>query len=559
MNCKGGGTPPFFGDFMKQLLILSAVLGLACSAIAAHPADALRFPGWFSDHMVLQREKVIPVWGWAKAGEKVTVTFAGQEKTTVAGDDGKWQVQLDPMPASDEPRDMVLFSSIGNRDEVELGSANAGQRSGNQKSTISNVVVGDVWVIGGQSNMNIPVRDGTEAEETIRTSGDNLLRLIRIAERPAYMPQEDVAGKWAVSSPDSVAMFSCVGYAFGKKLREELNDVPIGLIQAAVGSSSAETWLSRADLERNPHFSYYSKNLDEIADKFPELKTDAVKAGLKWLKIRKDRIEANQKFLAGEIKERPAFPDVPHTREIPTLMYNGMIHPLTPFSIRGVIWWQGVSNAKPVERAYEYRQLFPYLIQCWRQAWKQEDLPFIFAEEPTLKWAFMKPGLMLIREAQLMTFRKVPNTAVIVTSDLRNDADPELKHFPQKPPVGRRMAAAALTLAYQKPAVYSGPLFDPQKTLVDGNKIRIGFTHTGSGLMARNGKLTDFIIAGEDQKFVEAQAEIDGDTVVVRADSIIDPKAVRYDWTDWTGATLMNKEGLPASPFRTDDWPLQDK
>ncbi len=533
----------FLAVFMKKLMILSAMLvTLAYPAIAAHPADALRFPGWFSDHMVLQREKAIPVWGWAKSGEKVTVTFAGQEKTTVAGDDGKWQVQLDPMPASAEPRDMVLVSSIGN-----------------QKSAISNVVVGDVWVIGGQSNMNIPVRDGTGAAEAIASSEDNLLRLIRISERPAYLPQEDVVGKWAVSSPDSVTMFSCVGYAFGKKLREELNDVPVGLIQAAVGSTSAEAWLSRSDLEQNPDFAYYTRNLDEIAGKFPEIKTDTVEAGFKWLKIRKEKIEANQQFLAGKIKERPSLPDVPHTREIPALMYNGMIHPLTPFSIRGVIWWQGLSNAKPVERAYEYRRLFPYLIQCWRRAWKQDDLPFIFAEEPTLKWDFMKPGFMLIREAQLMTTREVPHTAVIVTSDLRNDADPELKHFPQKPPVGRRMATAALTLEYKKPVVYSGPLFDPQQVRIEGNKIRIGFTHTGSGLTARNGKLGDFVIAGEDQNFVEAQAEIDGDTVVVRADSIRDPKAVRYDWTDWTGATLMNKEGLPASPFRTDDWPLHDE
>jgi sialate O-acetylesterase len=520
---------------MNGRLILVMALGvLAFSAFA----DGLRFPAWFSDHMVLQRGKAIPVWGWAKAGAKVTVKLGDEIQTGEADQNGRWSVSFSPRPAGGP---FVLSAEGGSKIEI------------------TDVLIGDVWVIGGQSNMNIPVKEGTEAEEAIRTSEDHLLRIIRISERPAYMPQEDVAGKWAVSSRESVEMFSCVGYAFGKKLREELKDVPVGLIQAAVGSSSAETWLSRTDLEQNPNFAYYSKNLDEIADKFPELKTDAARAGLKWLRIRKDKIVANQKFLAGEIKERPSFPDVPHTREIPALMYNGMIHPLTPFSIRGVIWWQGLSNSKPVERAYEYRKLFPYLIQCWRQAWRQDDLPFIFAEEPTLKWDFLKPGFMLIREAQLMAFREVSNTAVIVTSDLRNDADPELKHFPQKPPVGRRMAAAALTIEYKKPAAYTGPLFDPQKTRIEGNKIRIGFTHIGSGLAARNGKLADFVIAGEDRNFVEAQAEIDDNTVVVRADSICAPKAVRYDWTDWTGATLMNKEGLPASPFRTDDWPLSDK
>jgi len=355
-----------------------------------------------------------------------------------------------------------------------------------------------------------------------------------------------------------VPMFSCVGYAFGRKLRETMKDIPIGLIQAPVGSTVAEAWLSRADLERNPAFLHYAQELDALAAKFPAMKTGMPALAAQWSKMKKQRRQTSQDLKTGKTKQRPVSAEATDARKVPTLMYNGMIHPLLPYAIRGVIWWQGLANSNPVEKAFEYRQLFPYLIQCWRKAWGQGDFPFIFAEEPTLKWAIHKPGFMVIREAQLMTAQTVTNTAVIVNSDVRNDADPELIHFPQKPPVGQRMAAAALAIEYKQPVVYSGPLYDASQTRSEGSKLRIGFTHVESGLQARQGALEDFFIAGADQKFVKAHAQIEGDTVVVWADSVPQPKAVRYDWDDWTGATLMNKDGLPASPFRTDDWPIRE-
>jgi sialate O-acetylesterase len=477
---------------------------LFASAGFAGAADELRLPGWFTDHMVLQRDKQIPIWGWAKTGDTVKVQLGDETQTANADATGRWQVSFAPRPVGGP---FVLSAETGS------------------KIAVSDILIGDVWLIGGQSNMEIPVKHGTGADESIKTSRDDRLRLIHIKECPSYVPQADVEGQWLPATPEAVPMFSCVGYAFGRKLREEMKDVPIGLIQAPVGSTVAETWLSRAELEQNTAFAHYAKDLDTTAARFP--------------------------VLGKKTKELDP-------RKVPTVMYNGMIHPLVPYAIRGVIWWQGLANSNPVERAFEYRQLFPYLIQCWRKEWGQGDFPFIFAEEPTLKWAYHKPGFMVIREAQLMTAQKVPNTAVIVNSDLRNDADPELKHFPQKPPVGQRMALAALAIEYSRPVVYCGPLYDPRKTRVEGAKMRIGFTHVESGLRTRKGSLEDFVIAGEDQDFIKARAEIDGDTVVVWADSIAHPKAVRYDWDDWTGATLMNKDGLPASPFRTDDWPIRE-
>ena len=521
----------------KRIRRLVAGAVLFGSIVMASAADDLRFPGWFSDHIVLQRERPIPIWGWAKAGATVNCRLGDECKTAEANTNGRWQVTFAPRPAGGP---FVLAAESGSKIEIP------------------DVLIGDVWLIGGQSNMEIPVQHGTGAAETIKTSHDDKLRLVHIKERPEYFPQADAKGQWLIASPQTVPMFSCVGYAFGRKLRETLKDVPIGLIQAPVGSTVAETWLSRSDLERNPNFVHYIKELDALVAQFPEMKKGMENAWPQWAKIKKQHQQASHDLATGKIKKRPQLPETLDVRKVPTLMFNGMIHPLLPYAIRGVIWWQGLANSTPTEKAFEYRKLFPYVIECWRKAFGQGDIPFIFAEEPTLKWPQHKPGFMVIREAQLMTAQTVTNTAVIVNSDLRNDADPKLPHFPQKPPVGQRMAFAALAMEYKQPIVYCGPLYAAAQTRIEGSKIRIGFTHVESGLTIRKGTLEDFVIAGEDQKFVKAQAKIDGDTVLVWAESIPQPKAVRYDWDDWTGATLMNKDGLPASPFRTDDWPIHD-
>ncbi len=222
--------------------------------------DAIRFPGWFSDHMVLQRERPIPIWGWAKAGEKVKVQLGDETQTAQADSGGRWQVSFSPRPVGGP---FVLSAETG------------------AKIRISDVLIGDVWLISGQSNMQIPVKKGTGAEEAIETSLDDKLRLVHIRERPAYYPMNDVNGQWETASPQTVPMFPCVGYYFARKLREEMKDVPIGLIRAPVGSTVAETWLSRKDLKRNKAFAYYVNKLDAMAEKFPEMKTNMEELGPK--------------------------------------------------------------------------------------------------------------------------------------------------------------------------------------------------------------------------------------------------------------------------------------
>lgn len=518
-----------------------AGLLLFASAGFAGAEDDLRFPGWFTDHMVLQRDKAIPIWGWAKAGESIKVQLGDETRTGKTDATGRWQVSFSPRPAGGP----VVLS-------VEDGAT--------VRTEINDVLIGDVWLIGGQSNMNIPVKHADGAEEAIKNSLDDRLRLVRIHERPCWEPQEDVKGQWETALPKTVSGFPVVGYNFALKLRQEMPDVPIGLIHASVGASCCEAWVGRADLERNNDLAHYVNELDALADQYPEMRTRMEEIGPVWLKNHSARIRSHQDKRAGKIKEVPDIPDTPYPRKLPTLFYNGMIHPITPAAIRGVIWWQGLGNSKPVERAFEYRELFPHLIESWRNGFGQGDFPFIFAEEPTIKKNSAKPGFMVIREAQLMTALSVPRTAVIVNSDLRHDAAPSQPHFPEKPPVGLRMALAALAIEYGTPVIYSGPIYDAKKTKIEGSKMRLGFTHVESSLAVRTGKdqLADFVIAGNDQKFVPAQAKIDGDTVLVWAEAVAHPEAVRYDWDDWTGATLMNKDGFPASPFRTDDWPIND-
>jgi sialate O-acetylesterase len=521
--------------FHRNRAIIPLVgLALVFLSQETHADDRLRFPGWFTDHMVLQRDKNIHVWGWAKVGDMIQVTLGTEKENATADSKGRWDVFFAPRPAGGP---FVLKAE-----------------SGSEQIEVSDVLIGDVWVIGGQSNMNIAVRDGDEAVEAIKASTDDKLRLIHFPERPEWEPQIDNTAQWEKASPQSVTTFSCVGYHFARILRGEMKDVPIGMIQAAVGSTCAEAWLSRDALGQNQAFARYLKDLDAVEAKYPEVKTSMVEMGTKWNRLRKDHIQAGIDFRAGKLKERPPVNDAPYARALPCLMHNGMIRPLQPFAIRGVIWWQGGSNAKPTEKAFEYRELFPYLIETWRKEWGQGDFPFLFAQEPTLKWDFMEPGWMVVREAQLMTAQKVKNTAIIINSDQRYDKNPELKHFPTKPVVGQRLALAALALAYGKKVAFSGPLYDASRTKVEGAKMRIGFIHAESGLKMRQGKLEDFEIAGDDRKFVKAQATIEGDTVVVWSEAVAHPRAVRYDWDTWTGATLMNQAGLPASPFRTDDW-----
>jgi sialate O-acetylesterase len=454
----------------RSLLPVTACTALAC--LLGPPAFADVKPhALISDNMVLQRDMKVPIWGTADEGEKVTVHFQDQEATATAKD-GKWLVRLDKLKAGG-PYEMTI--------------------TGNNKIHFKNVLVGEVWVGSGQSNMWWPVSMSAEPKQVASESKNPQIRLFTVPNKGAAQPQHDLPAKlsWQECGPDTVPGFSAVLYHFGKDLQKAL-DVPVGLIHSSVGGTPAEAWTAKAVLEAHP-----------------ELK------GLQG---------------AG--------------------LYNGMIAPLQPYAIRGVIWYQGESNA---DRHQQYRALFSAMIKGWREDWKQGDFPFLFVQlAPWQPNATTPKGdtWARLREAQLQTAAAVPNTAMAVITDAGDRAD---IHPKQKEPVGARLALAARVLAYGEKVEYSGPVYDGMK--VEGDKAVLSFKHAGGGLAAKGGELEGFTIAGEDHRFVKAQAEIKGDHVVVSSPQVAKPVAVRYGWANFPVVNLTNKDGLPATPFRTDDYP----
>lgn len=449
----------------RHAVFISLILTLILSAISSHAA--VKPNVLFSDGAVLQQGMSVPVFGTASDGEKVTVQFQSQTVSAVAHG-GYWIVRLKPLKAGG-PFTMKI-------NDLEL----------------KNILVGEVWLCGGQSNMVWPVNKSANGEAAIAASKDPMLRLFTV-------PQTDKAGteikaSWLEASPETVGAFSGVGYFFGRDLRRNLG-IPVGLISSCVGGTPAEAWMSREALKSDADFAYMFQN--------PPRKGKAR----------------------------------------PTALYNAMIAPLLPYGIKGAIWYQGEANA---DRPMEYRRLFPAMIKNWRDAWGQGDFPFLFAQlAPYAAKDRDWPGTW---ESQLLVSKTVPNTAMAVITDIGEEND---IHPKQKEPVGHRLALAARALVYGEPIEYSGPVYRAMK--VEADKVILSFDHVGSGLTAPGGQLTDFTIAGTDGKFVPASAEIlGGRQVIVSSPEVRNPVAVRYGWSNWTVASLFNNEGLPASPFRTD-------
>jgi sialate O-acetylesterase len=369
---------------------------------------------------------------------------------------------------------------------------------GKNEITVKDVYVGEVWIASGQSNMEWSVNAAAGAEEAKKNAGNARLRLFTVKKTAKDTPQTTVPvdnynGKWHEAGPSTIGPFSAVAYYFGRDLQKAL-DMPVGIIHTSWGGTASEQWTSM-----------------KVLDAHPEQK--------------------------GHIRGQEA------------KLYNGMIAPLIPYAFKGVIWYQGESNAN---RAALYRTGFPLMIQNWRDDWKQGDFPFLFVqlapyaprgEQPDPDWAHL-------RDAQLETTRKVKDTAMAVITDVGEKTD---IHPKKKEPVGHRLALAAEAIAYGKQVEYSGPTFD--KLAVDGNKAVLSFNHLGGGLEAKDGPLSGFTIAGEDKVFHNAEAEIKGDTIVVSCKEVEKPVAVRFGWANYPVVNLWNKAGLPASPFRTDDWP----
>ncbi|HEX4143538.1 MAG TPA: family 16 glycoside hydrolase [Pirellulales bacterium] len=506
---------------MRIHLAASALAVVALLSPSLQAAQELTLGSLFSDHAVLQRDMPVPVWGKAEPGQQVVVQFATQEKKATADKVGRWMVKLDPMPASAEGKTLTVKSEPDG-----------------EKLARQDVLVGEVWACSGQSNMAMNVGGASNGPAAIAAAGDPQLRMFAAAARGADEPQDAIGGNWTVDSPQSAGGFSAVGYFFGQELRKKLG-VPVGLIRSAVGGTVAESWTARAELESNPTLKHLLDQQDARVTDYPRLLA-AYKEREPELLAKHEEEVAKAKAAGSKEPGKPQPPQDPATNHNrPTGLYNGSIAPLVPFAIRGAIWYQGEANAG---RGKEYQTLFPAMIASWRRAWGQGDFPFLFVQIAPHNG--MTPE---IREAQRLTTETTPNTAMAVTTDVGDAAD---IHPKQKQPVGIRLATAARALAYGEPIEYSGPTLDGMT--IAGNRAILTFKHLGGGLVAKDGDLKGFTIAGADGAFVDAKATIEGDTAVVSSEAVPAPIAVRYGWAKVPDVNLFNKADLPASPFQTE-------
>jgi sialate O-acetylesterase len=478
---------------------------------------AVKPHGLVGDGMVLQQGAKAPLWGTADEGEEVTVTFQGHEvKTTAKG--GKWMVNLEDLRAGG-PFEMTI--------------------QGKNKIQVKNIMIGEVWIASGQSNMEMALQSTADAPTHIANSKNPRIHLFTVPHNAVGLPQTEVGGAWKDCGPDTVPGFSAVAYFFARDLQKAL-DVPVGIIHTSWGGTPAEAWTSRGGLCAHPELKAYVEQQNKGLESY------LAQLGLYRGAVAR-AVDSGADLPAG--LQPPASPGTGNPF-YPSSLYNGMIAPLLPYAIKGAIWYQGESNAG---RAYEYRTLFPAMIQNWRGAWKQGDFPFLFVQLAPWGAPNDKTGVTWaeLREAQLLTTQKVPSTAEAVITDVGDEKD---IHPKQKEPAGSRLALAAQALAYGKKIEYSGPVYDSIK--VDGDKVVLSFKHTDGGLVAKGGPLEGFTIAGLDHKFVKAEALLRDDTVVVANKDVSKPVAVRYGWSNFPIVNLYNKVGLPATPFRTDDFPL---
>ena len=465
-----------------RLILLAAFTALSCLSAE------LTLPSVFSDHMVLQRDQAVPVWGQADPGSTVTVEFAGQEKTAEADGRGKWNVVLDPMPASSDPRTLSVRSSI---DDLE--------------SEFVHVLVGDVWLCSGQSNMQWSMAKSENGEAVIAAAAHPLIRLYRTPAVFSREPQEKIAASWTACTPETVREFSAVAYYFGRKLNQDLN-VPVGLLQSAWGGTRIEPWTPPCGFE----------GIESLADILKKIDPMPV--------------------LDGDPKQ---------DRQFPTAIYNGMIHAHIPFAIRGAIWYQGEANRND---GMLYVDKTRALLNGWRGLWGY-DFPFYFVQIAPFQYGSQEPNILPeFWEAQSEIVRQIPNTGMAVVSDATtlNDIHPPNKEVP-----GTRLALLALNNTYGKDVVSTGPEFKSLKRpLLSRNSLKVSF-RSAEGLTTRDGKEPDgFEIAGEDGNFKPAQAVIKGNSVIISSPDVEKPVAVRFAWHKLATPNLMNGAGLPAPAFR---------
>lgn len=502
---------------MNRFLLLTAATLLTLSASLAEAG--LKLPSIFGHHMVLQRDMENPMWGWADPNASVAVTFAGETVTTKADAEGAWKLKLPSLPGSSHALQMKITS-------------------GAESLILSNIVMGEVWVCSGQSNMQWAVSQSYDPDLEIPTANYPNIRLITVPQVGTQELQDDFAGQWEICTPDTVSEFSAVGYYFGRQLHQTLG-VPIGLIDNAWGGSAAEAWVDRKVLEADPKYADY------IAE------WENTEATFDW-----DKVLANWKTKADEAKAagKPA-PRAPRNvltgQHRPGNLWNGVLNPIIGYGIRGAIWYQGESNAST---AYRYDDLFSLMITEWRKAWAQGDFPFYWVQLADFRNESDKPGesdWAELREAQTNVL-ELPNTGQAVIYDIGEGRD---IHPRDKQNVAKRLARIALAKDYGMEVFHLSPSFSAME--VQGNKAILTFENVGSTLYTFDTQeAVGFAVAGADKVWHWGTGTLQGrDKVIVTSDAVETPVAVRYAWSDNPVANLRSREGLPVIPFRTDDWP----
>lgn len=479
---------------MKSLRILIFCLSICICFLLTAKAE-VRLPHIFSSNMVLQQGRENPIWGWADKGERITLKIDGKTIKTKTSVNGDWKALL-PVMDYGGPHTLVI--------------------KGKNTLQLENILIGEVWICSGQSNMEMRLKSAMNAEKEIISANNSEIRLFSVPKKIAQSPSHDVeSGSWVICTPESAPDFSAIGYFFGRYLYQQLK-VPVGIINSSYGGSKLQCWMSEEAAQNDPELVIPYRKMKELA---PE-KVDA--------KIR---------------------------NELASVLFNGMIQPLIPFGMKGIIWYQGESDRGTPE---QYQRTFPGLINDWRRLWKQDDFPFLFVSLANYRKPVDEPGesdWAEIREAQTKTL-SLPNTGMALAIDL---GEADNIHPKNKQEVGRRLGLNALKVAYNKDIVSSGPMFSSIQ--IEGNHANIHFNTDGSKFMVKNlyGYIKGYAIAGSDRKFYWAKAELLNDqTVKVYSGKVNQPVAVRYGWANNpSDLNLFNLEGLPADPFRTDDWKPQ--
>jgi sialate O-acetylesterase len=546
----GNKTPLVTVRAAMTVAFRSSLLVLMLCGVAGRARAEITLAPLFTDRVVLQRDKVVPIWGKATAREKVTLTFAGQTRQATPGPDGHWLVFLDPMPAMNEGGELVV--------------------TGSNSITLRDVVVGEVWLCSGQSNMEWPVSRVADAPKEIAAANFPLVRHVRIEHVVADMPADTVStgAGWQTSTPETAGGFTAAGYFFARELYQKLG-VPIGLVHSSWGGTPIESWMSPAALAGNPAFSVVATRWQQALVDYPTRKTvydteiaewTRAEAGAKTTALatpavapktktaaaaRIDAAAAQRECLRQHPRPRP--PRGPGDPWTPSGLFNGMINPLLPYALRGMLWYQGESNA---ERAAEYQALFGTMITSWRAHFAQGDLPFYWVNLANFDVAgdATKRTYAFLREAQTKTL-ELPNTGQALAIDI---GDPKDIHPTNKQEVGRRLALLAKNRVYGLTIDDTGPTFAGAER--HGAAMRVRFTHAGGGLVAHEKPPQALEIAGADRVFHPAEGAIEREMLVVTSARVREPVAVRYAWTNAPEANLYNGAGLPAVPFRSDDW-----